>query len=210
MPRNSPEPRADPFRVLIVEDEHLVGAGLAADVSALGHECIGVVASGNEARLQADRCEADIILMDIRIHGEDGLTIAAHLWESLGVPSVIVSAYAEPDLIERAQHPGIFGYLIKPAARAQLDAALTVAMARANEAHDDADTVRRLESTLAERRMLEQAKWRLVQSRGISEPEAHEMIRRIARETRRRAAAVAAEILESTDVERPKSGSEST
>lgn len=183
------------LRVLVVDDEHLVAAGLAAHVRAIGHECVGIAASGLEACAKAGVLHPDIALMDIQMPGNDGISVAAELWESKGVPSIIVSAYADAGHIERSQRPGIFGYLLKPTSEAQLRAAISVAIARATDAQTDAERVERLETSLSNRRTIEQAKWLLVETKDMSEAEAHAWLQQVARETRRRAVDVAADLL---------------
>lgn len=195
MPHTAKPAHTGALRVLIADDEHLVAAGLAATVRSLGHECVGVVASADDACASATRLDADIVLMDIRMPGTDGLAAAAALWERDHVPSVIVSAYAERDHIERSQQHGVFGYLIKPTSAQQLNAAITVAFARAAEVLERTERVDHLESTLSNRRTIERAKWHLVETGKITEADAHARIQHLARESRRRAVDVAAEIL---------------
>lgn len=201
MPDTAKPARTDALRVLIADDEHLVAAGLAAMVRSLGHECVGVVASADDACASASSLKADIVLMDIQMPGIDGLTAAAQLWERYHVPSIIVSAYAERDHIERSQQHGVFGYLIKPTSAQQLDAAIAVAFARAVEVLERTERVDHLESTLSNRRIIERAKWNLVEAEKMTEAQAHARIQHLARESRRRAIDVAAEIL--SDVTAP-------
>lgn len=187
------------LRVLVADDEHLVAAGVAASVAALGCHTIGPVSDG-EAALELGRSSApDMALLDVRMPRLDGLACAKALWNELGIPSVILTAYASDSYLESAQQTGVFGYLLKPVTTESLRAAIGVAWARAQAHRAQSERIMQLEGTLETRRIVEQAKWRLVQVRGVSEPDAHAMLQRTARSDRRRVVDVAVEVIENPD-----------
>lgn len=185
-----------PERIMIAEDEHLVATDLKLMLSELGYEVL--VASDGEAAVEMARAEyPDLALMDIRMPRKDGLSAARELYMHLGVPVVIVSAYADQEQVLGAQEAGAFGYLIKPVQRDQLRVTVDIAWRRfvldAIERSEGAKLRKRLE----ERKVVEQAKWILVSTRAMTEPDAMRHLQKQARSSRRQLIDVAAEVIRS-------------
>src|SRR5688572_21655812 len=132
--------------VLIVEDDTLVGMGLKAHLERLGHSVVGQAATASEALALYREHAPDVVLLDIRLNGDDGIEVARQLLRERRVPMVIVSAYSDRELIERASAAGVFGYLIKPVNAEALQAQIEVAVRRFDE----------YERLTAEKRELEQ------------------------------------------------------
>jgi response regulator NasT len=182
-------------RVLVADDEHLITTGLQASLTALRYEPVGPAADG-QAALEVARAERpDLALLDIRMPVMDGLDCAAQLWNELSIPSVIISAYSSQNYVDRALTTGVYGYLLKPVSTESLRVTLSVAWARANAERMASARVVQLENNLTERRTVEAAKWKLVQSQGLSEPAAHAYLQQRARSNRRKLIEVAQEIL---------------
>src|SRR5258706_8780069 len=97
-----PAQRAAPLRVLIVEDETIVGMGLRAQLTKLGHEVAGHAATVAEARTMYRDEKPDLVLMDIRLGDADGIELARELLKERRCPMVILSAYSDQELIKRA------------------------------------------------------------------------------------------------------------
>lgn len=184
-----------PKRVLVAEDEHLVAADLKIKLADLGFEVI-LATDGEQAVTAAEQQHPDLALFDIRMPKRDGLAAAAHVFGQVGVPVVILSAYAEPELVEKAQQAGVFGYLIKPVQEDQLRAAIDIAWKRYTLAVNDKAEIEGLRKRLEERRIIEQAKWKLVSSKGITEPDAMTMLQKKARSMRSPLAEVAQQVLD--------------
>lgn len=174
---------AHPKRILLAEDEHLVAADLKIKLTDLGYEVI-IATDGEAAVESAMNMHPDIGVFDIRMPKKDGLAAAAEVFANSAMPVVILSAYAEPELVIQAQKAGVFGYLVKPVQEDQLRAAIEVAWHRFTLAAKDQAEVAGLKRRLEERRIIEQAKWKLVSSKGISEPEAMTMLQKKARSMR--------------------------
>lgn len=204
MPDQSFKPAPD--RVLIADDEHLLAAGLASSLRTLGYEVIGPVDTGQAAMEAAKDQRPDIALIDIQLPGEDGKPAAEHLWEELKVPLVIVSAFSDQSHVEAAQRLGVFGYLLKPVSTEHLRVTLAVAWARAVSQGALAKRVDQLETSLANRKLVEQAKWILIEREHIKEAEAHLRLQREARNSRRTLADVAREIIERQERESATEG----
>lgn len=184
-----------PKRVLVADDEHLMATGLATSLRGLGFEVIGPETDG-ESAIEAAKVQApDLALLDIRMPGLDGLSTANTLWNELMIPSIIISAFSDGSYVNRAQETGVFGYLLKPVSSESLRAAICIGWARAREHGVQHKRIDQLEHSLTHRRTVEQAKWALVQKLGLTEPDAHARMQRIARTRRQRLIDVAEEVL---------------
>lgn len=187
--------RFGPARLLVADDEHLVATGIVGYGRDLGHTVVAVASDGEMALAMAREHRPDMALLDIQMPRMTGIEVAKALHEEMNIPSIIISAYSDAEHLHRIHSQGsasgIFGYLLKPVGREDLRVAIAVAQQR--NAIDDYHVTRigQLERSLANRRLVEQAKWLLVQSQGMSEPEAHERLQKIARDRRARLAEVA-------------------
>jgi AmiR/NasT family two-component response regulator len=188
-------------RVLIADDEHLVATGLAAAVRELGHEVVAVVGDGEAALEAARRHKPDLALLDIRMPRMTGIDAARAIYDELGIPTIIISAYSDAEHVAQIQRnglsSGIFGYALKPVSAAELG--VMIGTIRHRAAIDDYRRTRvsQLETNLLNRRTVEQAKWKMVEKLGLTEPQAHEKLQRMARDRRRPLIEIAKLVLES-------------
>src|SRR5688572_7381454 len=123
-------------RVLIVEDDTLVGMGLRSLLERLGHEVVGQASTTAEASVILRGKQPDIVLMDIRLDGADGIELARELLSQRRCPMIIISAFSDRALIDRASAAGVFGYLIKPVTAEALAAQIEVAVRRFRETEE--------------------------------------------------------------------------
>lgn len=188
-----------PRRILIADDEHLVAQGIAQAMRPLAYEVVGPVADGDAAIALARTDHPDLALLDIRMPHRDGLSTAQILWKELEIPSVILSAYSSQQYVDEAQRVGVFGYLLKPITGEALRATINVAWARASSHLSQIARIDQLERSLAVRKTVEMAKWRLIEARHMSEADAHSLLQRTARNERRRLIDLAEDLLKSTD-----------
>ncbi len=191
-PKNTARP---PKRVLIADDEHLMATGLASSMRSLGYDIVGPASSGQEALDLAKAERPDLALLDIRMPDIDGLVVAGVLWHELAVPVIIVSAFSDSDYTERSKELGVFGYLLKPVSTENLRVTLAIAWARAREHENQRKRIHQLENTLSNRKIVEQAKWSLIERENLSEPDAHARLQRAARNNRRPLVEVAKDVL---------------
>lgn len=182
--------------VLIADDEHLIATSLASSLSERGVRVIGPVANGQQALDLARQDTPDLALLDIRMPILNGFEAAKALWKEMQTPSMIVSAYSDPRDIDEAARVGVFGYLVKPVDLDNLRASVAVAWSRAKAARAQTERIAQLEKNLANRRVVEQAKWRLVAALGVEEPEAHNRLQKAARSSRTPIAEVAQRVLD--------------
>ncbi|MGA2497708.1 MAG: response regulator [Tepidisphaeraceae bacterium] len=171
------------FRVLIVEDESLVGMMLRQMLDRMGHTVLGQAANAVEAAELYRRHNPDLVLMDIRLAGSDGLEVARTLLEERPCPVVVVSAYSDKELIARAAAVGVFGYLVKPVNERELEAQIEVALRRFADQQAATMEIVRLERDLETRRLLDRAKGILMKRAKLTEDEAH---RRLLQESQKR------------------------
>ncbi|MFM9958016.1 MAG: ANTAR domain-containing response regulator [Phycisphaerales bacterium] len=184
-----------PKSVLVAEDEHLVAMGLCAQLAAMGCKVIGPVGDGRAAVHACELHAPECALLDIRMPVMDGLDAAKSIWASFSIPTVLITAYSDPSYVERAQQTGVFGYILKPTTSDALRTSLAVGWARASSSVNAERRVQQLETLLTNRRLIEQAKWKLVESKKMTEPEAHTFLQTEARNHRRRLIDVACDIL---------------
>jgi response regulator NasT len=171
-----------------------VAADLGIKLKDLGYTVL-LATDGEAASTLAASANPDMGLFDIRMPKKDGLAAAAEVYNQYGVPVVILSAYAEPELVAQAQKAGVFGYLIKPVQEDQLRAAIEVAWSRYILAAKDKAEAESLKKRLEDRRIIEQAKWKLVSSKGMTEPDAMTALQKKARSMRAPLAEVAMAVM---------------
>jgi response regulator NasT len=190
----------DRRRVLIVEDDTLVGMGLKSHLERLGHGVIGQAATAAEAMRFFQEQKPDLVLVDIRLNGIDGLDLAAQLLQQRRVPILVISAYSDPDLVARAAGIGVFGYLIKPVSLESLGAQMAVALRRFEEQEKLIQERDALELNLATRKLVERAKGIFMKRLNLSEAEAHKRLQMESQRRRISLADLARKIIESEDL----------
>jgi response regulator NasT len=201
VPDAAPAPPPDrPHRLLVADDEHLVATGLCHNLSRLGFSIVGPAADGEQAVALCKRERPDLVLLDIRMPRLDGLAAAEVIHRQLGIPTIILSAFSDPQCVESASRVGVFGYLLKPVTQDQLRVCITIAWGRYLESADQHSQIDGLKQRLEDRKIIEQAKWIIVKRKGIEEPDAMKMLQRQARNTRRTLADVAQSVIENENL----------
>ena len=156
--------------------------------------------NGDEAIELCEREQPDIALVDIEMPGKNGIEVAHVLFERFQIPVVIFSAYSDPDYVSEGNDAGVFGYLLKPVTQDQLRVGVSVAWSRFRDAYDKGEIISQLERRLEERKVIEQAKWIIVDRKSVTEPEAHRILQRQARNNRRPLIDVARSVIESDSI----------
>ena len=185
------------MRVLVAEDDPVIGLALAERLRRLDHEPLGPAADGAEAIALAMQSPADLYLFDIEMPAVDGLEAAARLAAGgLRRPVVIVTGIDDPTLIDRAIASGVAAYLTKPIDDLELDAAIKLAHARHAEFEELESQVGEAQQALADRKTVERAKGLLMTALQLSEQDAFRRLQITARERNLKLADVARRIVE--------------
>ncbi len=191
------------LKVLVVEDEGLVAAGLKGQLEGIGHQVVALGKDGQEAVALASELKPDLIIMDIRIPGMDGIEAARTILAREPVPIVFLTAYPDEDFVRRAGEAGAMAYLLKPVNNTALRSTIEVALARFQEL----DTLRRevndLKEALETRKVVEQAKGILMKRLQLSEAEAFRRMQQKSRTKRTSLKEVALTILRAEDLFAP-------
>jgi two-component system, response regulator PdtaR len=192
------------MKVLVAEDDPLIGLALAERLRSLGHEPLGPARDGSEA-IELARAESpDLYLFDIEMPNVDGLQAATQLAaEGLRRPVVVVTGVDDPTLIERSIVSGVSAYLTKPVDTRELEAALALATARHAEFEALEAEVDQARQALEDRKLVERAKGLLMSALDLSEQDAFRRLQLTARERNLRLADVASRIVEQQSLLEP-------
>jgi AmiR/NasT family two-component response regulator len=172
-------------RVIIADDESLIRMDLREMLTNLGYLVVGEVADGRSAVNQARELRPDVVVMDIKMPDMDGIEAAKVLTEERIAPVVLLSAYSQRDLVERAREAGVVAYLVKPYREEELTPAIEVALARFAEFKDLQKQVADLQLALETRKLVDRAKGILMDKQGLSEAESFRKIQKMSMDNRK-------------------------
>lgn len=185
-------------RIVIAEDEAIIRLDLREMLQEEGYEVVGEASDGETALRLAEELRPDLVILDIFMPGIDGLTIAARIGEKEIAPVLILTAFSQRDLIAQAAKSGAMQYLVKPFEKSDLVPAVELAIARWEENRALSAETKDLTDRLEARKLVEQAKGRLMQGSGLSENDAFRAIQRLAMEQRLTMKEVAHRLLDGT------------
>ena len=183
------------LKILIVEDEALVAAGISACLSELNHQTIGIASSGSEALTFIEQNMPDLILMDINLPEIDGITALSIINKQYKIPCIFITGYADEETIARAQSAYTFGYLVKPVDADDLRAAINTSVARYNEYVRVNQNLQQTQKALEDRKIIERAKGILMDYLGMREGQAMQHLQKKSRTTNMKIADVARKII---------------
>jgi len=186
-----------PLRIVVAEDEALIRMDLVEMLAREGYEVVGEAANGEAAIALVREHQPDLALFDVKMPIKDGITAAQELRGE--VPIVMLTAFSQRELIERANDAGVMAYLVKPFTISDLIPAIEVARTRFFERALLESEVATLEGKLEARKLVERAKGLLMQRHGLSEGEAFTWIQRGAMDRRLSMVEVARELLGGSD-----------
>jgi AmiR/NasT family two-component response regulator len=187
----------EPTTVLIAEDEAIIRLDLKEMLEEEGFSVVGEASDGDAALRNAEEKRPDLIIMDIKMPGVDGLTAAEQVTERGLGAVLILTAFSQRDLVVRAAEAGAMGYLVKPFQKSDLLPAIEVALARYAQLSAARKESSDLSEQLATRKAVDRAKGRLIDEKGMTEAEAFRHIQKRAMDERRPMREVAQEVLES-------------
>jgi len=187
---------AQSVRVVIAEDEAIIRLDLKETLEAEGYQVVADTGRGDHAVELVTQHQPDVVILDVKMAGLDGIEAAKRIAATEDTAVVILTAFSQRDLVDRAIDAGALAYLVKPYKRDELVAAVEVARARYREMRALADQARTLTDRLEARKVIDRAKGILVDEMDLAEAEAFRYIQRVAMTGRRSMAEVADEIIE--------------
>ncbi|TDD85845.1 response regulator [Saccharopolyspora karakumensis] len=183
-------------RVLVAEDEALIRLDLVEMLREEGYQVVGEAGDGQEAVRLAEELRPDLVILDIKMPKMDGIEAASNIAGERIAPVVILTAFSQRDLVERARDAGAMAYLVKPFAKRDLVPAIELAVSRFTEVQALEAEVNDLTERLEARKTIERAKGLLMSKHNLSEPESFRWLQRTAMDRRTTMKAVAQAVLE--------------
>ena len=180
---NRPEGAA--LRVLVAEDEALIRMDLVELLTDEGYNVIAEAGDGEEALDLARKLMPDLVVMDVKMPKMDGISAAAIIAEERIAPVVMLTAFSQRELVERARDAGAMAYVVKPFDASDVVPAIEIAMARFAEIRAVEAEVADLEERFASRKAVDQAKGLLQEGLGLSDAEAFRWIQKTAMDLRK-------------------------
>jgi response regulator NasT len=171
-------------RVLIAEDEALIRLDLAEMLAEEGYDVVGEAGDGETAVRLAGELKPDLIILDIKMPIMDGLAAAEKIAEARIAPVVILTAFSQRELVDRAREAGAMAYLVKPFQKSDLVPAIEIALSRFAEFSALEAEVATLNERLETRKVVERAKGEMMTRYQMSEPQAFKWIQRTAMDHR--------------------------
>jgi two-component system, response regulator PdtaR len=165
-------------RVLVAEDETIIRLDLKDLLERSGFEVCAEARDGEEAVALARSEQPDVAIMDVKMPKLDGIEAARRILDERPIPIVMLTAYGQDELVQRAAEVGVFGYLVKPFREQDLVPAIRTARARHEELAALREEAESLAQALAARKAIERAKGLLMTRESLSEQEAFERLRK--------------------------------
>ena len=195
---NGPPQAGTPRRIVLAEDEAIIRLDVRETLEAMGHEVLAETGRGDEAIGLIDQYQPDIALLDIKMPGRDGLSVAREIAETDRCAVLVLTAFSQADLVKEAANAGVLAYLVKPFQANELMASVEVACARFEQMRQLAAERDELAERLETRKVIDRAKGMLIDSHAMSEADAFGFIQRSAMSGREPMRDVANRILDGT------------
>jgi response regulator NasT len=181
---SSPSLSPSTRRVVIAEDEALIRMDLAEMLAEEGYDVVGQAGDGEQAVSLAEELTPDLVILDVKMPRLDGIAAAERIAGKRIAPVVILTAFSQRDLVERARDAGAMAYLVKPFSRNDLVPAIEMAVSRFTELTALEAEVADLADRLETRKAVDRAKGILQKDLGLTEPEAFRWIQKTAMDLR--------------------------
>lgn len=191
-------------RVIIADDESIIRMDLKEMLTTLGYLVIGEAGDGTSAVNLARDLKPDLVIMDIKMPGLDGIGAAKMLTEEKIAPVLFLTAFSQKELVEGAKEAGVVAYLVKPFREAELVPAIEIALSRFKEFKALEQQVGDLNEALETRKLVDRAKGLLMDTQGLAEADAFRKIQKMSMNTRKSMKEIAEAILLTYQVEKSK------
>ncbi|HEY7835341.1 MAG TPA: response regulator [Ktedonobacterales bacterium] len=182
-------------RIILAEDDSLQRMDLKEELEKQGYLVVGDVGDGQSAINLAREVRPDLVVMDYKMPHVNGVDAAETLTRESIAPVLLLTAYSDQALIDRAKAAGVISYVNKPWRQADLAPAIDIALARFSQYREMSEKVKDLEERLATRRVVEQAKGLLMKKQGLSEQDAFRTIQKLSMDKRKTMREIAEAIL---------------
>ncbi len=189
---------SDAVTVVVAEDEAIIRLDLVETLTAEGYDVVADTGRGDEAVELVAAHEPDLALLDVKMPGIDGIEATRAISDLGGTAVVLLTAFSQRELIERATDAGAMAYLVKPYQRADLAPAIETALARYRETQALAARADDLADQLEIRKLVDRAKGRLIDDHSMSEADAFRFLQTEAMSNRRTTADVATDVIAGT------------
>jgi len=191
-PGSSSQPRSEevvagglhPLRVVVAEDEAIIRLDLAEMLGEVGYEVVGQASNGEQAVELTREHRPDLVIMDVKMPVLDGISAAEEIGKERIAPVIMLTAFSQKELVERARDAGVMAYIVKPFTRDDLGPAIDIARSRWTELAALEREVADLGERLETRKAVDRAKGVLMQQLKISEAEAFRWIQKTAMDRR--------------------------
>jgi response regulator NasT len=186
-------PEQKSVRILVAEDEALIRMDLVEMLREAGYEVVAEAADGAQAIELAQLHKPDLAILDVKMPVLDGISAAEKIIDI--APVLMLTAFSQRELVERARDAGVMAYVVKPFSIGDLIPAIEIAISRHTQMRSLADEVKDLHERLETRKLIDRAKGILMQALNLSEPEAFSWIQRAAMDRRLTMKEVAAAVI---------------
>lgn len=173
------------MRVVIADDESIIRIDLRETLGRLGHQVVGEAGDGKTAVELVRQHQPDLAILDVKMPEMDGIDAAKIIAAERLAPVLLLTAYSQQDLVQRAMDAGVYSYVVKPYTEADLAPAMGVAVARFKEFSEISDQAETLSQALETRKLVDRAKGILMDRHGLKEHEAYRKIQQHSMTTRK-------------------------
>jgi AmiR/NasT family two-component response regulator len=198
------------LRIIVADDEVDMRDYLQTILPAIGHSVVAVAENGKELVEKCRETRPDLVITDIKMPDMDGIDAARQIYRDFPIPVILVSAYHDQELVERAEEDHVLAFLVKPIKQADLEPAIAIATKRFEQFQALRREASDLRQALEDRKQIEKAKGLLMKRAGLDEHEAFRRLQRMASERNRKLAEIATMILTAEEafqpLERPMDG----
>lgn len=192
----------DTLRILIADNESIIRMDLKELLEEAGHTVIGEAADGVKAVEMTRRLKPDLVIMDIKMPEMDGIAAAKMISNDRLAPVLLLTAYSQKEIVEKAKDSGVLAYLVKPVKESNLFPAMKIALSRFQEFMDLEKELQDLKNSLETRKILDRAKGILMDAYNLTEQEAFRRIQQYSMSRRKSIKEVAEAIIDAAKKKR--------
>lgn len=166
------------LKIVIADNESIIRMDLKEMLEEAGHEVVGECFNGLKAIELTQRLKPDLVIMDIKMPEMDGITAAKRISDQKLAPVILLTAFSQKDIVEKAKNSGVLAYLVKPIKPSNLFPAIEIALSRFNEIKQLESELDDIKNSLEMRKLLDRAKGILMDAYNLSESEAYRRIQK--------------------------------